>query len=426
MDEVARGERAACVTAINTYRQAHGLQPVAVCCRREEYDALPVQLDLANAVEVVPLARQDVERYLDAQGFKLARVRRALAEDAELWTLMDTPLMLTVLFLASAAEAEGGTPEPDPRRRLYRRYVEAMSDPRNRRFRFGKTKTLRWLGWLAAEMSNRNQIPFALEDLEPSWLPSGPVRRALKWLVGLGVGLAGGLALGREALTADMRPVDALRTDRDRLPKALVGGLILGLVSGPVLGLVVWLLLGLGVGLVVGLVGGLGLGLFFGLDEALRPAQVSERSNANEGTRRSLRYALYIASAGLVFSLVWVWGGYALGGRLDTAELGMADAFGFIAPTIAFLGAWIGLRKGGYFALRHGIVRALLRRLNLAPWAYVSFLDEAKDHLFLRKTGGVYQFFHVTFRDFMAETYGADWLAEPPPPDPATLAADAS
>ena len=84
LDEVARGDRAACVTVINTYRQAHGLQPVAVCCRREEYDALPVPLDLANAVQADTLTREDVERYLDAQGFKLERVRRALADDAEL------------------------------------------------------------------------------------------------------------------------------------------------------------------------------------------------------------------------------------------------------------------------------------------------------------------------------------------------------
>ena len=84
LDEVAPGERAGCVTAINTYRQAHGLQPLAVCCRREEYDELPVQLDLANAVEVLPLPRDDVERYLDAHSTELAPVRRALASDAEL------------------------------------------------------------------------------------------------------------------------------------------------------------------------------------------------------------------------------------------------------------------------------------------------------------------------------------------------------
>ena len=158
LDEVARGERAACVTAINTYRQTHGLQPLAVCCRRQEYDELPVQLDLANAAEVDTFAREDVERYFDVHGFKLARVRRALAEDAELWTLMDTPLMLTVLFLASAAEAEAGTTEPDARRRLYGRYVKAMLErPRERRF--PREKALRWLGWLAAELSDRNQIP---------------------------------------------------------------------------------------------------------------------------------------------------------------------------------------------------------------------------------------------------------------------------
>ena len=497
LDEVARDERTACVTAINTYRQAHGLQPLAVCCRREEYNELPARLDLANAVEVAPLARKDVERYLNLQGFKLARVRRALDEDVELWSLMDTPLMLTVLFLASAAEADAGATEPDARRRLYGRYVKAMFErPRERRF--SREKVLRWLGWLAAELSNRNQIPFALEDLDPSWLPSRPAQRAAKWLPGLVGGLVGGLLLGlvlglligltgrlsgglvvgllmgllgglvgglagglvfgfligsvvavvgglvgelflglflgllvglsgrlvfgRETLAAGRRPVDRLRIDRGHLPEALVGGVVVGLVFGLLVGLGFGLGGGLGGGLVFGVLFGLGVGL----DEAVSPAPVSERSSANEGTRRSLRYAFYISSAGIVFSLILTWAGYALGGRTDAAGPGMADAILFLAPVIALGGGWLGLRKGGYFTVQHVVVRALLRGLNLAPWAYVSFLDEGKDHLFLRKTGGVYQFFHVTFRDFMAETYGPDWLAEPPPPDPATLAADAS
>ena len=339
--------------------------------------------------------------------------------------------MLTVLFLASAAEAEGDTPEPDARRRLYGRYVKAMFErTRARRFPQEQERALRWLGWLAAELSNRNQVPFALEDLDLSWLPSRPAWRAAKWLVGLVVGLFGGLGFGRvaarEALTADLRPVDALRIDKSRLSRALYVGLVRGLfgslVGGLVFGLGGGLVLGLGGGLSVGLVGGLG----FGLDEVLRPAPASESSAANKGTRRSLRYALYLTSAGLVFSLIVIWGDYARGGRPADPLLSMTDAVRLVAPAIAWSGVLLGLRKGGYFALRHWVVRALLHRLDLAPWAYVSFLDEAKDHLFLRKTGGVYQFFHVTFRDFMAETYGAEWLAEPPPPDPATLPADAA
>ncbi len=312
--------------------------------------------------------------------------------------------------------------EPDARRRLYGRYVKA-----------------RWLGWLAAALSNRNQIPFALEDLDPTWLPSRPLQRAGKWVAGLVAGLVGGLVFGLVSvfvaglvvnvfyglvfglcgvlgvLVHEWGPVDSLNIDRSRLR----GGFVVGLFQGV---FVAWLYGDLLIGLFVGLFGGLFVGLF----EVLRPAAVSERSTANEGTRRSLRYALYFASAGVVLSLLFTWGVYVLGDSLNAANIGMADQVLTSVPAIAWAGMYLGLFKGGYFALRHGVVRALLHRLDLAPWAYVSFLDEAKDHLFLRKTGGVYQFFHVTFRDFMAETYGADWLAEPPPPDPATLPADAS
>ena len=432
LDEVARGERAACVTAINTYRQAHSLHPLAVCCRREEYDALPVPLDVANAIEVDTLAPEDVERYLDAQGGKLERVRRALDEDAELWPLMDTPLMLTVLFLASAAETDGEAPgatrEPDARRRLYGRYVKAMFE-RPRKRRFPPEKALRWLGWLAAQLRNRNQIPFALEDLDPGWLPSRRAQHAVKWLGGLVGGLGGGLVVGLVGglvgslvgwlETIDMRPVDALRIDRERLPGALVVGLVVGLVGG----LVGYLVVGLGrasrqAGWLASRRAGRRAGLRAGQDPQAGARERTQRGQRGNPPLIALR-ALH-RLGGLVFSLVLTWGVDAFGGRLDAAELGIADALLLVAPLTACCGVLLGLHKGGYFALHHWVMRALLRRLNLAPWAYVSLLDEAKDHLFLRKTGGVYQFFHVTFREFMAETYGADWLAEPPPPDPAT------
>ena len=95
-----------------------------------------------------------------------------------------------------------------------------------------------------------------------------------------------------------------------------------------------------------------------------------------------------------------------LGAVQHTAEL---------VPLLGMLSALLALEKGGYFFLRHWAVRAQLQRLDLAPRQYVKFLDEAADMLFLRKTGGAYQFFHVTFRDFVAQTYGAEWLPEDHP-----------
>ena len=135
LDEVAPEQQAACVEAINMCQRERGLQPMAVCCRREEYRKLPAPLDLAGGIEVERLGRVEVETYLDKHGSKLQRVRQALRDDPQLWDLMNTPLMLTVLFLASGVEGNEAQSEPDPRRRLYLRFVSKMFDgPRNRQF----------------------------------------------------------------------------------------------------------------------------------------------------------------------------------------------------------------------------------------------------------------------------------------------------
>jgi len=485
LDEVAAEQQSACVEAINTHRRQRGLQPMAVCCRREEYSNLPAPLDLAGGIEVEPLARVEVETYLDKHGSKLQRVREALRDDPQLWDLMNTPLMLTVLFLASGVEGNEARSEPDPRRRLYLRFVSKMLDgPRNRQF--SKKRALRWLGWLAAQLVNRDQIPFALEDLDLEWLPSRRARHAASLIFslvgglvgGLGVGLLGGLLVGLVGglvggllggwTKRSIEPVDALDIDWSLLPQLLVGWLIDGLVVGLVFGLVGWLggwlvgglggglggwlVVGLGGGLVFGLVFGLVLGLvvavvfglFFGLvvgldvgligglvgglvfgllagllgglNEILRPAPVSKRSAANEGTSRSLRYALRISSAGVVLAIAIAWLLSVLRGGPEGAVSDAVKAAQAAPAMVAWLAVVLALKKGGFFVLGHWAVRFQLQRLDLAPRQYVDFFNEAAAMLFLRKTGGAYQFFHVTFRDFVAETYGAEWLAKDRPP----------
>src|SRR3954464_14425807 len=50
LDEVAPEHRAACVDAINAFRQQHGLVPLALCCRAADYEALPTRVELSGAV----------------------------------------------------------------------------------------------------------------------------------------------------------------------------------------------------------------------------------------------------------------------------------------------------------------------------------------------------------------------------------------
>jgi hypothetical protein len=76
------------------------------------------------------------------------------------------------------------------------------------------------------------------------------------------------------------------------------------------------------------------------------------------------------------------------------------------ARLLGFAAVILGGEKGGWFALRHYVVRFLLWRKGRIPFAYTRFLNEAVDRLFLTRRGGSYEFIHLTFRDYMAARYG--------------------
>jgi predicted NACHT family NTPase len=78
LDEVAPEHRAACVEAINTFRHGYGPVPLAVCSRAADYHALPVRVELSEAVVIEPLSPEQVNIYLKQAGKPLAGVRTAL------------------------------------------------------------------------------------------------------------------------------------------------------------------------------------------------------------------------------------------------------------------------------------------------------------------------------------------------------------
>jgi transcriptional regulator with XRE-family HTH domain/tetratricopeptide (TPR) repeat protein len=77
LDELTPSARTACVEAINTFRQEHGLLPTVVCCRSQEYFTQSARLLLQRAVVVQPLTAQQIEMYLLLAGEKLAALRTA-------------------------------------------------------------------------------------------------------------------------------------------------------------------------------------------------------------------------------------------------------------------------------------------------------------------------------------------------------------
>ena len=147
LDEVKKEDRAACIEAINTYRQEHGLVPTVVCSRRADYFSETRRLQLRSAVLVQPLTNEQIETYLSSAGEQLEAVRALLRNDPALQELATSPLMLSVLTLAYAGKSveslqNVGLPT---RRQVFADYVERMLQRRGAETRYTPEQTHYWL-----------------------------------------------------------------------------------------------------------------------------------------------------------------------------------------------------------------------------------------------------------------------------------------
>jgi DNA polymerase III delta prime subunit len=353
LDEVAQEHREGCAEAINTFRGNHGMMPLVVCCRIEEYEALGAKLRLLGAILIQPMTREQVDVYLARAGQPLAGVRQALQADATLYELFDTPLMLSIAALsyqdtpAQAVRIEGTAAER--REHLFAAYVDAMFRRRGKEQPYTSAQTEHWLRWLARQMVDHEQSVFYLEYMQPDWLPTRRQQRLVTWRVTIASVLVG----------------------------VLVGGLFFGLFFG------------LGFGLFVGLLFGL-----VGYAKSIVPVETVSWSwpRAWAGLFVGLFVGLFF---GLLFGLF-----FGLGFGLGFGLVGVLG-FGLVG------GLLFGLRFGGRAYLQHLVLRLLLRRNNFAPLNYVPFLDYATERIFLRKVGGGYIFVHRLLMDHFSEQWEA-------------------
>jgi eukaryotic-like serine/threonine-protein kinase len=174
LDEVAEDRRADCVEAIHAFVEAHGVPGMVVCCRAQEYRALPVRLRLGGAVLLLPLSQGQVDAYLGAAGAELFELRGALARSVELRAMAESPLMLGVMTLAfrgappEALRFDAATPAA-LRDRIFSVYVDRMFARRWRDQRpQARARAERSLRWLASGMAARGQSVFSIELLQPA------------------------------------------------------------------------------------------------------------------------------------------------------------------------------------------------------------------------------------------------------------------
>ena len=357
LDEVAEEARPGCVQAINAYRERQlekGAAPLVVCCRSQDYAALPTRVTLHQAVSIQPLTQDQIEGYLQITKGQLEGLRQALHQDPELFELAQRPLMLSILTLAY----QGAGPEELPtegtheahQQQVFASYIERMLSEQGISRHATHEQMLRWLRWLATQMQRQHQTVFFLEQLQPG----GRADRGRRLLYQLVFGLVGGLLLG------------------------LVSGLVYGLLDGLVGGLLV--------GLVSGLVAGLVYGLSINQLDELRP---------NQGIWRSARNGLV---SGLVNGLVIGLVVGLINGLLSGLSAGLLSGLSTVLSVGLFYGLLYGL--GAFF--QHFALRIFLWRAGSLPRNVVAFLDEAAERLLLRKVGRGYIFMHRLLLDYFA------------------------
>src|SRR5262249_45327655 len=147
LDEVRPEQREACVAAINAFRRQHGTIDLAVCSRIADYTALESQLKLQGAVVIQPLTEQQMDRYLEHAGDRLAALRSALHADTNLRSLADSPLMLSIMVLACSDMPTHMLPTGHPveaqRKRIFAAYVDRMFARRGAEIRYTREQTTR-------------------------------------------------------------------------------------------------------------------------------------------------------------------------------------------------------------------------------------------------------------------------------------------
>jgi DNA polymerase III delta prime subunit len=426
LDEVKEGRRTECILAINEYVRDTNLVRLAVTSRDREYEHGEAKLQLEGAVHIEPL---DVDRVLKQLKGRTASVREAIRTDDALRQLVRTPLMLQIALLAYGSASipqVKGQSLGERHRVLFDAYILRMLEQRcvaawegyERLF-----KRLHWLHWLAVKMKADGMTEFLLERMQPTWLPSLWQYRLLtgaavslitslvaslffvSWII-LPIGAVFGcfIALGSAAIKPEEHIVWSRRIGRldwrKRLSFGIKGGGVIGLVLAFLIGSrmdpiepVAMVVYALSVAIPGGILYASFAGLLVSVNQSMTVAHFEQTSVPNQGINASLRNGTRrVIIIGVVWAMANALPSVAFGSKFRTSNLFVGLFFGLAAGLGRGLGAYV----------KHYVLRFMLLCLGKTPLDYVAFLEQAVYLLFLQRNGGLYQFRHLSLRDYFA------------------------
>ncbi len=361
LDELAAPRQPKCVEKINQFLSGWSTA-VVVCSREEEYNLYEEQLELHNAVKLLPLTEEKVFQFLEDTGNR--DLWEDIQGDRELQELVTKPLFLTILVLSVqeiALEQWKGFSSQEERlhylfeayiRRMFKRPYEGKNQPQEK-------ETRRWLGWLAQRLIEENQTEFFIYKITPYWLTPREI--------GFG-----------------------------ELIYGLIFRLIHVLIYGYTFGLNPVLIYGLISGLIVGLIYVLMLGWMLRQLSMRSTQEFQNKTYPNQGIWNSLKNVVTIGlmSSPLLALLIWIW-----------KEV---NDFRWLHTLIPVIGiAFVSkMLRSEIPVIQNISLRLVLWKKGYAPWNYARFLDYATNRLFLQRVGGGYRFIHDLLREHFKTTDG--------------------
>ncbi|MEG5043499.1 NACHT domain-containing protein [Microcoleus sp. B4-C1] len=233
LDEVKEDYRNDCVRALNDFIAVFPQTEIAVCSRVKDYEALTERLLLSSALCLQPLSSEQVHQFLDSVGGSLAGLKALLKNDAELEQFAQTPLILHFMSVAyqgwSAQELRAQLRTPERHQHLFDTYIDRRLE-RGATSEYSKYEVLRWLSWLAKQMS---QSVFQIEEIQPQWLPSEKDKNIYFIVIGLILGVLLGLIAGiylvyYYTISKEHRPIPGISILIKLIATGILSGLILG------------------------------------------------------------------------------------------------------------------------------------------------------------------------------------------------------
>ena len=452
LDEVHVDHRVSCVQAINAFREEHAAG-IVVCCRTADYTGLEHQLNVGGTLHLQGLTAEQIQTYIrgSAGAVPAEVLERALREDAGLFELAQTPLMLRLLT-SLPRPALGGDHAPASARRahLLESYVQRCLRDDDANSADSARLDRRSVEWLARGMARHGQSVFLIESLQPDWLASrrgaglhgassdaftvfvvvatvvltwyltgslrggpaavqvSPVSVALAGAIAIVIAAAVGFARGASGRLT-IKPVEAIGWSRRSAVAGLWRGAVLGFAVGAIGAVAATLpalrtspdaalpiaVLDVAIGFTFAIV----FGVFGALIGGWTPRSIAEHVRPNQGIRQSIRSAAIAGAESFgILSLVWLVvlfvprnaPGSALEGWLTAVVTWLA------VPVI------VASRAGGVAAIQHFVLRALLSREPAVPWDLTRLLDLATEKRLMQKAGGGYLFVHRLLRDHLA------------------------